>query len=123
MLNDHAVQRWASVNRLLTWLPSVLLTALVAEACWVAYALDRWPRPFLDDLADPVGVLLDSIAIGVFLAALPAVPAWLFSIYPVMLRDGRRTAVTSAFLFVGAFAVLIALAWLNPFRFPEWWLD
>ena len=122
-LNSGFLRTAAIFNLCVSLLPSVLILVFVAQAAWVRGTLGHWPVVYRDDATVVVAGWLDRVTSWGVLAVLYSVPVWLISLAAPWKSGGRLWLIRHSSLFLGAIAILLVVDVLNPFGFPEWWLD
>lgn len=122
-LNPTILRTAAVLNLCVSILPGVLIVLFVAEAAWVRGTLGHWPVVYRDDATGVVAAWLHSLASWGVLTVVYSVPLWIISIAAPWKSGGRQWLIRHSALFLGAIAVLIVVNLINPFGFPEWWLD
>ena len=122
-LNSRVLRTAAVFNLCLSLLPVLLIVCFVAQAAWVRGTLGHWPVVYRDDATGVVAAWLHGQTSWGLLVVLYTVPVWFISLAAPWKRGGRRWLIRHSAFFLGAIAVLIVVNIINPFGFPEWWLD
>jgi hypothetical protein len=96
---------------------------LAAEAASLRLVLGHWPVVYRDQ---PTGLLTGALDMATsFLVTLLFLgsPVWLASLWPVWLQGRERGVIRSVVPLLASAAILLAAVMVNPWGFPEWWLD
>jgi len=103
--------------------PIAFLGAFYGYAVGAALRLGRWPRPWADDPKE-VGHALAYYAIGFAGVQCPSAFCLALAGLPLIARRAGRVACARRLaLTLGAFAVLVACAALDPGDRFDWWMD
>jgi hypothetical protein len=113
----------SAVNLCLTLVPAVSIGLFTVQALWMRSSLGRWPVVYRDIAAGGVAVALDWLTSAGLMAVLFGAPLWALSLAAAWRTLGRDRAAVRVGIHVGALVVLLVVKIVNPYGFPEWWLD
>ena len=86
-------------------------------------SLGHWPVVYRDVATGPIGVALEALTSWVLMGLIFGSPVLFLLLLASWALHGPRRVALQATVLVGCLALLVAAVVVNPFGFPEWWLD
>lgn len=120
---QHRKRIFSTLNLCLSVAPVCLIGLFTVEALWLRFTLGHWPVVYRDLATGTVATVLEWLTTAGLLVVFFGFPVWALSLVAAWGDGGLRRVLLRTGTYLGGIGILLLVNVMNPFGFPEWWLD